>query len=98
MGFLLYKTKKGIRHASADVGLMFTAYNLRRLMNIIEKNALKKFLRELVSAFFKSFVASKAIRFKISASFFSLPFSKIKLQLLLNGLTIDLYLKNKVSI
>ena len=27
--------EKGIKRASADVGLMFTAFNLRRMMNII---------------------------------------------------------------
>jgi len=69
-GFYYVTTKKGIRHASADVGLMFTAYNLRRLMNIIDKNLFKKFLKELVSVFSEIFVAPKAIRFKISASFF----------------------------
>ncbi len=37
--------KKG----SADVGLMFTAYNLRRLMNIIDKNVFNRFLQELAS-------------------------------------------------
>jgi len=36
-GFYYVTTKKEIKHASADVGLMFTAYNLRRLMNIIQK-------------------------------------------------------------
>jgi hypothetical protein len=30
------------------VGLMFVAYNLRRLINIIDKNLFKKFLAELV--------------------------------------------------
>jgi hypothetical protein len=44
-------TKKGIKRASADVGLMFTAFNLRRLMNIIDKNAFKKFLQQLASLF-----------------------------------------------
>ncbi|MBA4140160.1 MAG: IS1182 family transposase [Segetibacter sp.] len=84
-GFYYVTTKKGIKHASADVGFMFTAYNLRRLMNIINKTLFKKFLKELVSVFFKLLVAPKAIRFKISTSFFSLPFSKTKLHLLLNS-------------
>jgi ABC-type phosphate/phosphonate transport system ATPase subunit len=39
--------KKGVKRASADVGLIFTAFNLRRIMNIIDKNTLKKFLQEL---------------------------------------------------
>jgi hypothetical protein len=47
-GFYFVSTKKGIKHASADVGFMFTALNLRRLMNIIDKNVLKKFLKEIV--------------------------------------------------
>jgi hypothetical protein len=36
-------TKKTIQRASADVGLVFTAYNLRRILNIIGKEALKRF-------------------------------------------------------
>jgi hypothetical protein len=50
-GFYFISTKKGIKRASADVGLMFTALNLRRLMNIIDKNMFKRFLRELASLF-----------------------------------------------
>ena len=45
-------TKKGKKRASADVGLMFVAYNLRRMMNILDKNIFKKFLKELVFLFF----------------------------------------------
>ena len=40
-------TKRGKKRASADVGLMFVAYNLRRIMNILDKNIFKKFLQEL---------------------------------------------------
>ena len=36
-GFYYITTKKGITHASADVGLCLLPYNLRRLMNIIDK-------------------------------------------------------------
>jgi transposase len=46
-GFYFISTKKGIKRASADVGLMFVAYNLRRLINIIGQNVFKKFLEEL---------------------------------------------------
>ena len=52
-GFYYVTTKRGLKRASADVGLMFTALNLRRLINSIEKNALKQFLRELASLFFR---------------------------------------------
>jgi len=40
-------TKQGINRASADVGLIFTAFNLRRIFNILEPNLLKKYLRVL---------------------------------------------------
>jgi len=40
--------------ASADVGLIFIAYNLRRLMNIIDRNLFKKFLGEFVSFFLEN--------------------------------------------
>jgi hypothetical protein len=33
-GFYYVITKKGMKRASADVGFMFIAYNLRRLINI----------------------------------------------------------------
>ena len=46
-GFYYIMTKKGINRASADVGLIFTAYNLRRIFNLIDPNVLKEFLKEL---------------------------------------------------
>jgi transposase len=50
-GFYYVTTKRGIKRASADIGLMFTALNLRRLMNIIDKNEFKKCLKELALLF-----------------------------------------------
>jgi len=61
-GFYYITTKKGIKRASADVGLMFVAYNLRRLMNIIDKNSFQKFLKELVLLFFTETALLKTIR------------------------------------
>ena len=49
--FYYVMTKKTMKHASADVGLIFTCYNLRRIFNIIDQNTLKKFLRELAVTF-----------------------------------------------
>lgn len=46
-GFYYIMTKKGKKRASADVGLMFTAFNLRRILNILDQNLLKKFLEDL---------------------------------------------------
>ena len=50
-GFSYVLTKKGIQRASADVGLMFIAYNIRRIMNILGKDELKKYLKEVVLIF-----------------------------------------------
>ena len=49
-----------MKRASADVGFMMVVYNLRRLMNILDKNALKKFLRELGFLFFEILTFVKA--------------------------------------
>jgi len=47
-GFSYILTKKGKERASADVGLMFIAYNIRRIMNILGKDKLKKYLVEVL--------------------------------------------------
>lgn len=62
-GFYYITTKRGIKRASADVGFMFTALNLRRIINLLDKNSLKKFLQELCFVF--SFLKA-AMVFKIS--------------------------------
>jgi hypothetical protein len=40
-------TKRSIKHASSDAGMIFTAYNLRRTFNILDKNQLKAYLKGL---------------------------------------------------
>jgi len=50
--------EKGIKRASSDVGLMFIAFNLRRMMNIIDKNEFKKFLKEIALIFSKKTILS----------------------------------------
>ena len=50
-GFSYILTKKYIKRARADVGLMFIAYNLRRIMNILDKKILTTYLRTLVLDF-----------------------------------------------
>tara|TARA_R100000951_G_scaffold106510_1_gene101148 strand:- start:70 stop:1581 length:1512 start_codon:yes stop_codon:yes gene_type:complete len=62
--FYYIMTKKTIQHASADVGMIFTAYNLRRIFNCIDKNVLKAYLKELglyfltFSSHFKTILAT----------------------------------------
>lgn len=43
-GFNYIMTKRTMKRASADVGLMFTAYNLRRLINIIGIEVFRSYL------------------------------------------------------
>jgi len=45
-------SKTGMKRASADVGFIFIAYNLRRLMNIIDKKEFKSYLKRLASSLF----------------------------------------------
>ena len=62
--FYYIMTKKTIKHASADVGLIFSAYNLRRIFNIIDHNLLKMYLIGLAwfviafKAYFKALYAN----------------------------------------
>jgi transposase len=56
-GFSYIMTKKTIKRASADVGLIFTAYNFRRILNIIGKEAFRRF-QTLFFKLFSSFLAS----------------------------------------
>ncbi|MBW2252855.1 MAG: transposase [Deltaproteobacteria bacterium] len=50
-GFSYIQTKKFMSRASADVGLMFIAYTIRRIMNILDKDEFKKYLKEVVLLF-----------------------------------------------
>jgi len=54
-GYDYILTKQGKERASADVGFMFIAYNLRRIMNILGQEDFKKYLRILVSHILKIF-------------------------------------------
>ena len=51
-GFSYILTKEGINRASADVGFMFIAYNLRRIISILGKDQLMKYLGILASLIF----------------------------------------------
>lgn len=69
-GFYYIMTKKTKKRASADVGMMFTAFNLRRIMNIVDKNVFKKFLEELAFLFQEISNNIKAFAFKIGFPIF----------------------------
>lgn len=52
-GFSYIITKKYKKRAEADIGLIFTAYNLRRLINILGTEALKAYLENIISLYIK---------------------------------------------
>ncbi|PKQ60727.1 hypothetical protein BZG01_20540 [Labilibaculum manganireducens] len=58
-GFDHIVTKKGMARASADVGLLMTAYNLRRLINIIGIKTIIKWALQQFSYFLESMVPLK---------------------------------------
>ena len=59
--FYYIMTKKTIKHASADVGLIFTAFNLRRMANLIDPNQMKKYLKMLWLTFYGFYNGFKAL-------------------------------------
>jgi hypothetical protein len=50
-GFSYIMTKRSLKRASADVGFMMTAYNLRRIINILGPDWFKKYLENRLSTF-----------------------------------------------
>lgn len=51
-GFDYIMTKQTMKRASADVGLIFCAYNLRRIFNLIDKNKLQSYWKALCLFFY----------------------------------------------
>ncbi len=72
-GFYYIMTKRGKKRASADVGLMFVAYNLRRMMNILDKNIFKKFLQELGFLFIRKWFDANENAFTRAMPVFEVP-------------------------
>ena len=50
-GFDYIITKKSIQRAESDIGLMFIAYNLKRLLNILGKNKFMKYLNDCIALY-----------------------------------------------
>lgn len=76
-GFYYISTKKGMKRAAADVGLIFVAYNLRRIFNIIDKNTLQKFLKELALLFRNFFALPNRFLAFLTHPVFCNPFGKL---------------------
>ncbi len=89
--FYYIMTKKSIKRASADVGLIFTAYNLRRIFNLVDPNVLKQYLKVLALLFWAIKDLFKAI---YSFSIFEpckIPFHKKRFYCSLNPLYLLAY-------
>ena len=79
-GFYYIMTKRGRKRASDDVGLMFIAYNLRRMMNILDKNIFKKFLQELGFLFIGKLTNANENAFTRAISIFEVSKSNLFLR------------------
>ncbi len=62
-GFSYISTKRSIKRAEADVGLIFTAYNFRRLLNIV---GIEKLMEYMKAAILFIFCTLKTIQLKLS--------------------------------
>lgn len=58
-GYCHVLTKKRIKRASADVGFMFIAYNLRRLLTVVGKDKLMEYLSGILVSFLAFWLPQK---------------------------------------
>lgn len=92
-GFYYILTKKGMNRASADVGFMFLAYNLRRIINILGQEAFKKYLSALVSLFLAIFNPLKSKISSFNELVFPRKITLLNFYLSANCFTFSQYLK-----
>ena len=76
-GFSYIMTKKFITRAEADMGLIFSAYNLRRLINILGIKVLGDYLRALALIFHSLFMALRLKTSHFKATYYFGRFSLI---------------------
>jgi len=76
-GFYYVSTKKGINRATADIGLIFVAYNLRRIFNLVDKKVLKAYLREFALLFLSFITTVKLFLDFLTQLFFGAIFDKV---------------------
>ena len=69
-GFSYIMTKKYIKRANADVGLIMTAYNLRRIINILGTGVIKDYLQMVANTIIYIFVHIRLKKTTFKASKF----------------------------
>jgi hypothetical protein len=89
-------TQKGIERASADVGFIFTAYNFRRIINIIGIKTMKEYLKTVLAFVFqktgmlKSFLSNlNVLAHQIEKSLW-IKFISLKRLYLIQNLTVEI--------
>ena len=85
-GFNYFLTKKGINRASADDGFIITAYNLRRIINIIGINELKEYMKTVFSFAFEKIMLLKLNLNNISSLVWQIKYKKLLLMISLKQL------------
>ncbi len=93
-GFSYIMTKASSKRASADVGFMMTAYNLRRIINILGIERFREYLQYLTDLFFGKKAVFKRILAHTLAEVRRMKFGSQSLILPVNRL----YLVNKSAI
>jgi hypothetical protein len=68
-GFSYIMTRSSLKRAGADVGLMMTAYNLRRIINILGMERLREFLQDRLALFFNKTAVMDRVLDQIRALF-----------------------------
>ncbi|MBA7579554.1 hypothetical protein ES708_21425 [subsurface metagenome] len=86
-------TKKYIHRASADVGFMMTAYNLRRIINIIGIRRFKEYLKMRLTLLLTIFGLKDLNRGLLKGYYFQTIFRKSILEPVLKRL----YLTHKLT-
>ena len=87
-GFSYIMTKKGTGRASADVGFMMTAYNLRRIFNILSAERLREYLEHCIDLIWNKIAAFKRILTYMPVFFGKTEFWEAKPMLPANRLTL----------
>ena len=87
-GFSYIMTKKSIRRASADVGFMMTAYNLRRIINILGIARFRELLQDRIDLFFSNTAALDRKLAHLLAFLEKIQYSHLSLILPVNRLSL----------
>jgi transposase len=85
-GYSYILTKQGINRACSDVGFMFIAYNIRRIISILGKDQLMKHLRILVLLYLTVLVFLRGEISRLKTSVFQKTICPWQLQLSLKSL------------